>query len=258
MKLEQIINEKYDYFSEGDQVLAKYILDHKDEIRNLSITELAERSLSSKSSVLRFAQKLGFSGYTELKNFIRWELVNHQSHQNYSNYGEIILNDVQKTIEALNMNDILKISQEIDQSSNVYLAGTGFLQQNLTIEMQRIFLGLGKNMQVIPLDIRTDLHQLVVEKMTEDDLLFVFSSTGNNPSIKEALAIPLIKKVKIVAITATSHNWLSSHADYSIHIYSDRDPLAGDSGFSSSVFYCIIEMLSYSFFDYKNNKLTNG
>lgn len=249
MKLEQIINENYDSFSEGDQLLAKYILEHKNEIQWLSITQVAERSLSSKSSVLRFAQKLGFSGYTELKNFIKWGNLQIASEGKSNNYAEFILNHVEKTIRNLNMNEIEEISKKIAQSQNVYLAGTSFFQQNLATEMQRLFLKLGKNMHIIPLDIQTDLYQLVVEQMTEDDLLVIFSSSGNNTVIKETLSIPLIKKVKILSLTATQNNWLTNHADYSIHVFSDREEYSNYTGFyATSAFYCVIEILAYSFF----------
>lgn len=72
MKLESLVNERYNSFSDGEMEIAKYILQNKEIIHTLSINQLANNSLSSKSSVLRFAQKLGFSGFTELKNFMKW------------------------------------------------------------------------------------------------------------------------------------------------------------------------------------------
>lgn len=222
LKIEKIIHDHYQKFSEGEILIAKCILDHKGEIRDLNINQLAEKALSSKSSVLRLVQKLGFSGYTEFKNYMKWEDILSKKPDEYEDFGKVVLQNVEKTINGINKHDVIKICEVIDRSGNIYLSGTGFLQQNLAAEMQRIFLGLGKNMQIIPLDIHTDLFQFVTEKIAEKDLLIIFSSSGNNPALEEALSIPLLKKVKIFSITASENNWLANHSTYSIPIYSER------------------------------------
>lgn len=255
MKLEQMINENYRLFSEGDELLARYILSHKDSIPQLSITDLAERCLSSKSSILRFSQKIGFSGYTEFKNYIRWEILNQINRDNEKDYGDIIKSQIEKTIDGIEIDYLKEVVREIDQSRNVYIAGTGVLHQNMAAELQRVFLGVGNNLQVIPLDINSSLHQLVVEQMTDEDMFIIFSSSGNNPIIKDSLSIPLIKEVKILGITASQSNWLATHANYNIHVYSEDDDRTGVTNiFSSSSFYCIIELLIFHYSDYKVNE----
>jgi len=51
----------------SEKKVAEYILDHPQEILNLSITELAEFSGSAQATVVRFCKKLGFNGYKEMK-----------------------------------------------------------------------------------------------------------------------------------------------------------------------------------------------
>ncbi|NRG29914.1 hypothetical protein HRF69_22745 [Bacillus circulans] len=51
MKLESLVNERYNSFSDGEMEIAKYILQNKEIIHTLSINQLANNSLSSKSSV---------------------------------------------------------------------------------------------------------------------------------------------------------------------------------------------------------------
>jgi len=70
VNLEELINKNYEYLSDTDFTIAKYVLANKDKIGNMGINQLAKNSLASKSSVLRFAQKLGFGGYSEFKNFV--------------------------------------------------------------------------------------------------------------------------------------------------------------------------------------------
>jgi DNA-binding MurR/RpiR family transcriptional regulator len=52
---------------ESERKIADYILTHPDEITYMSITELAERTYTSEATVIRFAQRLGYSGYAALK-----------------------------------------------------------------------------------------------------------------------------------------------------------------------------------------------
>jgi RpiR family carbohydrate utilization transcriptional regulator len=52
---------------ESERKIADYILAYPEEIIYLSITELAERTDTSEATVIRFAQRLGYSGYAALK-----------------------------------------------------------------------------------------------------------------------------------------------------------------------------------------------
>jgi len=52
---------------ESERKIADYILAYPDEIIYLSVTELADRTDTSEATVIRFAQRLGYSGYAALK-----------------------------------------------------------------------------------------------------------------------------------------------------------------------------------------------
>jgi RpiR family carbohydrate utilization transcriptional regulator len=52
---------------ESERKIADYILTRADEIIYMSITELAERTDTSEATIIRFAQRLGYSGYAALK-----------------------------------------------------------------------------------------------------------------------------------------------------------------------------------------------
>ncbi len=255
MKLEGLINEKYSSLSEGELAIAKYVLENKQGIHKLSINQLAHNSLTSKSSVLRFAQKLGFSGFTELKNFIKWGEIFTDNQVVHSNLDEQIVNSVTNTINNLKNQNLDEIFQAIDNSEHIYIIGTGWAQQNQASEMQRMFLGLGKEMQVLPFG-HTSLYHIMIERMCEKDLLIVFSGSGNNPILKEALTTPILKNVKILGITANSSNWLVNHSTFSIQAYIDPPSPTGTNIYSLySPIHVIIEMLVYNYVEYLNRKI---
>lgn len=206
--------------------------------------------------MLRFAQKIGFSGYTEMKNFLKWEKQAVENPITKKDFGELVISTVQDTVHNLNNKDLSTLYDLIDTCENIYITGTGFMQQGLANEMQRVFLGIGKNMQVLPLDISTNLYQLVSERISENDLLIVFSGSGNNPILKEALSIPIIKKVKIVGICGSEYSFLMEHSTYRINVPVKTDKLLINHWFSSSsAFYTVIEILAYNYLEHKNKTI---
>lgn len=53
--------------SPQQRVIAEYFLGHVQEIPFLSVPELAERTGASEATVVRFCQRIGYSGYSDLK-----------------------------------------------------------------------------------------------------------------------------------------------------------------------------------------------
>ena len=61
------IRQRYPTLAASDKKLADYILSQPDETRHLSSQQLAAEAGVSQSSVVKFAQKLGFKGFPALK-----------------------------------------------------------------------------------------------------------------------------------------------------------------------------------------------
>ncbi len=54
--------------------LVSYINAHKDEVIRLKMTNLAQRFYTVPNTITRFCHKLGYEGFVDLKNQLRWEL----------------------------------------------------------------------------------------------------------------------------------------------------------------------------------------
>lgn len=68
------VQEQFAELSPAEQRLARFVLDHTDEVPFLSTNELAERTGLSNASVTRFAQRLGYEGYPHLQREVRRHL----------------------------------------------------------------------------------------------------------------------------------------------------------------------------------------
>lgn len=66
MKLLQELLHK-DRFSDTEQCIVDFLLEHHRELAELSARQLAEKAYTSSASVVRFCQRLGFKGYADFK-----------------------------------------------------------------------------------------------------------------------------------------------------------------------------------------------
>ena len=67
------IRHRFDEFSRSQKDVGQYIVDHLDEASFHTAEELARRANTSSSTVVRFAQALGFEGFPELQAAARDE-----------------------------------------------------------------------------------------------------------------------------------------------------------------------------------------
>ncbi|MBC5809634.1 MAG: MurR/RpiR family transcriptional regulator [Candidatus Eremiobacteraeota bacterium] len=69
------IQGTYGTLRTAEQRVADFILAHAEELIYLTVTELAERTQTSESTVVRLCQKIGYKGYQEFKIMLARDLV---------------------------------------------------------------------------------------------------------------------------------------------------------------------------------------
>jgi DNA-binding MurR/RpiR family transcriptional regulator len=72
-RVSDLLRDGFDGFSRSQKAIARYIIDHLEEVGYLSAEELGQKGNTSSSTVVRFAQSLGFTGYPELQKAARDE-----------------------------------------------------------------------------------------------------------------------------------------------------------------------------------------
>jgi DNA-binding MurR/RpiR family transcriptional regulator len=73
LTLSEEIRQRFDEFSRSQKDVGQYIVDHLEEAAFHTAEELARRANTSSSTVVRFAQTLGFEGFPELQAAARDE-----------------------------------------------------------------------------------------------------------------------------------------------------------------------------------------
>ena len=73
MQLDELVNEHYRRLNENDLYIWNYISSHRKECEKLAIDQLAFRCNVSRTTILRFAQKISLKGYGELKVLLKMD-----------------------------------------------------------------------------------------------------------------------------------------------------------------------------------------
>lgn len=73
MKLDDLVNNHLRELSQTDLIVWRYISNHRKECCYVSIYDLADACNVSRTTVLRFAKKLGLDGFSDLKMILKME-----------------------------------------------------------------------------------------------------------------------------------------------------------------------------------------
>jgi RpiR family transcriptional regulator, glv operon transcriptional regulator len=203
--------------------LTKNDLDILDEIKQLSykmptlgIIELAEILHTSKSSISRLTQKLGFKGYSEFK--YHFSLNESETIQfETQDLRELMKRDINDTIKLAESTNFVPLINHIKNSSIIYCYGTGTSQKKALEEFSRLMITLDKRVIVIP--VFAELL-MTVGTLTENDMLIICSLRGNTPEVKEVVTKIKGFEIPLVGISKFSQNYLGENSNLSYYYYS--------------------------------------
>lgn len=257
MQFTDLINEHYEELNDSEIFMCKKVLENLEIIPSLSTVDFAKLCMSSKSSVIRFSQKLGFTGFSELRNFLKW-------HDKVSILDEEItfkkqaIEDIERLIEILKSTDYSLIYNELDKVNQIYVITTGVTQKNQAYELQRLFLLIGKPLQIILGDGQSNEFRRILERISEKDAVFVLSLSGENNKLEAIINRLKLTSCKIVSITSLQNNWLSNKSDFNLYATTSRSPIPKDWWLqTASSFFVLIETFVFGYVDYlRNNKIS--
>lgn len=216
MKLEALINKHFSHLNENDRHIAEYIIQNRETCQNLPITELATRTLTSKSSILRLTKKLGFSGYSEFKYFLKNE--SQETIESPSSFLDMQAEDMSQTEKLFKQSHTLPIFSAIHKSRKIFCYGTGWGQRDVIRTFQRSLIPLQKFPTII--ESLNEFNDIVEDTLTPDDLVIIVSLSGDIKRAKEITQTLTMKGIPILSITNISNNTLASLATYNLYFQS--------------------------------------
>lgn len=209
MDLQELVNAHQNRLSETEREILAFMLNNEEFVADSTISALAHRTFTSTSSIIRLTKKLGFSGFAELKFFIKSSLASPDAPA--IDFLESGRQDILKTYERLMATDFTPILQKIDTARTIYCYGTGFAQRTAIQEFSKSLLTCGKFTHVIP---ASSEFKGSIGVMKPDDLVIIASLSGETESVLPSVRALAARKVPMIAITALGVNSISAAADY--------------------------------------------
>ena len=105
------INILYDSFFEQEKKIANYIMQHREEVVNMTIGELAEASGTSVATISRFCKKCEVDGFHHLKISLAREIVEGDSNTPVSNH--ISRDNIGQSLQNILANKMEELKQTI-------------------------------------------------------------------------------------------------------------------------------------------------
>ncbi|WP_082581963.1 MurR/RpiR family transcriptional regulator [Streptococcus orisasini] len=249
--------------------IANFILENKTEIAHLTLDDIQERAFISKSSLVRFAKALGFSGWKEFLVPLVEEI--HRENVVFAHIDP----DIPFTKEDSNLTIAAKIAQlqiaSIEDSLN-FLDEKVLIQAAYSLKKAKrvVVFGISPNnilaqvfrrrMAAIGKIITVPHHDemgLASLELTEDDLALIISYSGHLHQFSSGLVDILNKQaVTTLAITSDPHSPLAEIADIVLMVSAHEQVVGKISSFASEesiIFLLNILYATYFSLDYEKN-----
>lgn len=256
-------------FSNSEQAIVDFILEKKQEIRDMTTKEIAQRAFASPSTLVRIARKMGFGGWNELKEAFLKEEEYLQSH-----FQEIDANlPFQKNDSIMSIaNKIAALRKEaIDdtrslithdelQKGILYMRkassiGLYAASNNLILarEFQHNMARIGRKTELCQLQGEIVYTAYMAEKTS---CAIIISYSGETPILIRAAQMLKRHKVPVILITNIGESSLSRLADCVLRICTREKQYSKIATFTtdSSIAYMLDVLYSCIFaLDYEKN-----
>ena len=210
--MQERINNAQNKLTTTDFNVLNYLMANKQKIQKQSIHEIAEEAFTSSASIVRLAKKLGFSGFSEMKYYVKSELEDNS--EEFKSSISLLEQDIQDTLNLISEQNLQPICKQIKNAKRIFCYGTDWGEKNAAGYLTRNFLACNIFMHQFP-SITEFLWTL--DQIEENDLVIILSFSGNNEDLKRLIPLLKVKNVPIFSITPLSGNFLSSEATYRLY-----------------------------------------
>lgn len=223
------LRECRDSISPTERSIADYLLDHPESAMECGVHELAERTFSSASTIIRMCRRIGFDGYKDFRRSVTYEAALRR-HSEEEEQKEISFSDsMEDVIEKITYKNIISLEDTrnlldargleqcvdmICRCRNVLLFGLGaslLAARDLYLK----FLRLNKAC-VINEDWHAQL--LTARNATGEDVGLVFSYSGETEEVLTCMQALKENRTPVIAITRFSASPVAELADHNIYI----------------------------------------
>jgi DNA-binding MurR/RpiR family transcriptional regulator len=233
------IQSKYEEFTNTEKKVADYILENKDKVVYMSITDLADACNVGESSIFRFCKSMDLKGYQEFKIALAHSTALENETPQLA--SEITLQDTIETLSSkiltatvstltktqnlINFSDICKAVDLLIDANRIHFFGVGSSSMT-AMEAKNKFMRITNKT-----DCSFDSHLQIMSAalMAKDDVAVVISYSGSTKDMIELVKVVRERKAKIIVITRFAKSPLAGYSDITLLCGANEGPLQGGS-----------------------------
>ncbi|WP_416433116.1 MurR/RpiR family transcriptional regulator [Lactococcus cremoris] len=228
-----IIRQNYSNFTTVEKKIADYIFEVGEKMLEKSAQEVASEIGSSSAALVRFSRKLGYDGFSQLKQKLSASYAVHEDDEDY--YKEVndsetpssiknklkvrVNHMVETTNAALSDDEIMAVVALIDEAESIFVFAIG-ASSMVAQDIFQKFSRIGKQVFFIQ-----DAH-LFVSSLSISDRKTIFIGISMKGETKEVIELARVVRgmeIPIIAITSREESTLGQMSDYILHSVSGED-----------------------------------
>ena len=218
------IQSQYTRFSKGQKLIAQYILKNYDKVAFMTACKLGEAVGVSESTVVRFANALGYSGYPKLQDALQEVIKNKLTTvqrvdmvKEFNDDSAILkkivksaMDNIKDTLEEIDEKAFEEAANRILKAKRIYIVG---MRSSFTIaQYLGFYLGIIlDSVHVIRTDMGDAFEQVV--KINEDDVLIAISFPRYSKKSYQIVSYAKEKGAHIVSLTDSPFAPVASFTD---------------------------------------------
>ena len=231
------IRSRFDEFSRSQKDVGQYIVDHLDEASFHTAEELARRANTSSSTVVRFAQALGFEGFPELQSAARDEYRRAREGEqgtvdlanpplfpiDQTEFEEALAADhvnVEETARKVSRRDVDAAIDAIADTRRVLIAGTDQMAFFASY-LRHLLMLLDVRCEVVASPSQEGLAKL--GRIDDRTVLVGFSAGRPHPLVVRAMKLARNRNAATISVSDATLSEVAKLADHKL-FYSSNSP----------------------------------
>jgi DNA-binding MurR/RpiR family transcriptional regulator len=238
LTLSEEIRQRFDEFSRSQKDVGQYIVDHLEEAAFHTAEELARRANTSSSTVVRFAQALGFEGFPELQAAARDEYRRARESQNgatpevsnpplfpidQTEFEAALAADhanVAETARKVDRDEVAAAVDLISRADRIVLCGTDQMAFFASY-LRHLLMLLDLRAEVVASPSQEGLAKL--GRVDDKTVLVGFSAGRPHPLVVRAMKLARNRRAATIAIADATLSEVVKLADHRLY-YSSNSP----------------------------------
>ena len=241
----------YKELYEAEKKIADYVINQKEKVIEMTVSELAAQSNVSEATIVRFCKKCGLKGFYDLKINIAKDMVKLKDSTvsnklDSNNIGQslqnILANKIEELKQTILMMDEREIKKILDIIKNARIVQFAAVGNTIPVAMDGTYkfnqLGISAVTNTI-----WETQLAFTYTLTKDDVVIVISNSGSAKKLVTLLEIANERKATTISITNHENSPVANESKYHINTSTREKLFLDEFSFSRVSAMVVIEVL---------------